>query len=86
VVSRDIVRICFGRLFIFRAFIVIVLASGRVFFVESVGADAVVGGDGVVAGFSLDRVVVGVFWGVPIEGSVGAFGVVGVLKFAQLFL
>ncbi len=40
------------------------------------------GGDGVVAGFSFDRAVVGVFWGVAVEGSVGAFGVVGVLKFA----
>lgn len=48
--------------------------------VESVDADSVVGGVGLVVWCGFEGGVVGVFWGVAVEGSVGSLGVVGVLE------
>lgn len=52
--------------------------------VEAVGSDSVVAGYRVAVWFGLDGGVVGVFGGVAAEGSVGPFGVVGVLEFVEL--
>jgi hypothetical protein len=49
--------------------------------VESVDADPILGGVVLAAGAGFDGRVVGVVRGVAVEGTVGPFGVVGVLEF-----